>query len=50
MAGFDALGGECSELDIEVLAGGANPCVSENRCHASTVSLPSDSEDLRHAL
>ena len=50
LAGFDALGGKRGELCIEVLAQGADPRVSENRCHTATVSLSSDIEDLRHAV
>lgn len=49
-AGFDALGGERGELRIEVLTQRADPRVPENRCHTATVSLPSDIEDVRHAV
>jgi len=50
MTGFDPLGGERGELRIEILAQSAYPRVPENRCHSTTVSLPSDNEDLRHAV
>ena len=50
MTGFDPLGGERSELPIEVLAQSAYPRVPENRCHSTTVSLSTDKEDLRHAV
>jgi hypothetical protein len=32
------------------LARGAHPRIPKDRCHATTVSLPSDIEDLRHAV
>lgn len=51
LAGFDdAVVSECGQLRIEVLAGGAHPRVPEDRCHTTTVSLPADIEDLRHAV
>lgn len=50
MAGLDTLGGERGELPIEILTQSAHPRVPENRCHTTTVSLPSDIEDLNDLL
>ena len=50
MAGFDPPGGQSGELRIEILAQRTPLRVPEIRRHNSTVSLPSDIEDLRHAV
>ncbi len=47
--GVDAGGSEHNELGVEVLAGGADTCIAEDRRHIGTVSLPTDRTDLRHA-
>jgi hypothetical protein len=38
---------KCSELGVEVLGEGADPCVAKYRPHMHTVSLSTDTEDLR---
>ena len=43
-------GDERSALSIEVLAGGADPCVTDYRCHTHTVTPPTCIEGVRHAL
>lgn len=45
----DAGGREHGQLCVEVLAGGADSGVAQDRRHAMTVSLTPDSPDLRHA-
>ena len=48
---INAGGDERSALSIEVLAGGADPCVTDYRCHTHTVSPPTCIEEgVRHAL
>lgn len=46
----DAGGREHGQLRIEILAGGANSGIAEDRGHAMTVSPTPDSPDLRHAV
>ncbi len=50
MAGFDTLGGQSGKLRIEVLTQRAHSRAPENCCHSTTVSLPTDIEDLRPVL
>ena len=47
---IDARGAQCRELCVEVLSGGADPCVAECCRHVGTVSRAADIGDLRHAL
>ena len=48
MAGLDTPGSERGQLRIEVLTQSAHREL-KSRCHSTTVSLPSDIDDLRHA-
>lgn len=50
LAGSDALGRKRCQLAFQILTRGAHPRVPEDCCHALTVSLTFDIEDLRHAL